>query len=92
MIGTSRGWLAAMAFGVALAFGAGSAFAAGQPAAAEHDGIGKKKDGLAEKAATLTDHKAKKDGELDKDTMSQSKGLDGIKAPEIKTGDERKKP
>ena len=45
-----------------------------------------------EKAATLTDHKAKKDGELDKDTMSQSKGLDGIKAPEIKTGDEHKKP
>ena len=75
MIGTSRGWLAAMAFGVALAFGAGSAFAAGQPGVAEHDGIGKKKD-----------------AELDKDTMSQSKGLDGIKAPEIKTGDEHKKP
>lgn len=91
MMGTSRGWLAAMALGVALAFGAGSAIAAERPAA-EHPGIDKKKDGLAEKAATLTDDKAKKDDRLDKDTMSQAKGLDGIKAPEIKTGDERKKP
>ena len=90
MMGTSRGWLAAVAFGVALAFGAGSAFAAERPAA-EHAGIDKKKDGLAEKAATLADDKDKKDERLDKDTLSQ-KGLDGIKAPEIKTGDERKKP
>ena len=91
MIGTSRGWFAALALGVALTFGAGSAFAAGQ-LAAEHSGIAKKKDGLAEKAASVSDEKDKKDSALDKDTLSEAKGLDGIKAPEIKTGDERKKP
>jgi hypothetical protein len=90
----SRGWLAALALGVALAFGAGSALAADQPIA-NHAGIAKKKDGLSEKAATLSNDKAKKDGQLDKDTLSQAKaGLDGIKAPVTKTGgsDDRKKP
>jgi hypothetical protein len=93
-----------LALGVALAFGAGTASAATHPAT-DPAGIGKKKDGLSEKAgslssdkkkdgvsekaATLSD-KAKKDERLDKDTMSQAKGrgIDGIKAPETKTGNE----
>jgi hypothetical protein len=85
----SRGWLAALALGVALAFGAGTASAATHPVTGPA-GIGKKKDGLFEKAATLssdkkkdglsekvaslTGDKAKKDDGLDKDTMSQTKG------------------
>jgi hypothetical protein len=49
----SRGWLAALALGVALAFGAGTASAANRPMT-DPAGIGKKKDGLSEKAATAT--------------------------------------
>jgi hypothetical protein len=86
----SRGWLAALALGVALAFGAGSAFA-GDALVADQS-IAKKKDGLSDKAATAVNDKAKKDSGFDKDTLSQSKGFEGLKTPEIKTGDEHKKP
>lgn len=89
-----RGWLAALVLGVAvLALGAAPALAAAD-AAPDHAAVTKKKDGIANKAGTLIDNSAKKkDGALDKDALSQSKsGLDAIKAPEIKTGDERKKP
>jgi hypothetical protein len=92
----SRGWLAALALGVALAFGAGTASAATRPVT-DPAGIGKKKDGLSEKAATLSSDKkkeglsekagslasdkAKKDDGFEKETMSQTKGGSGSKKP-----------
>jgi len=84
----SRGWLAALALGVALAFSAAPAFAG--PAATPD--LAKKKDGLLEKAAT--GDKARKDDALEKDVVVhwKSGSLADIKVPETKTGDERKKP
>jgi hypothetical protein len=93
-LGASRTWLAALAVGIALAFGAGSAVAAERPLDSASLA---KKDGSVGKAASLAGEKDKdkdKDKSAEKGAVNQSEagGLDAIKSPETRTGDERKKP